>query len=104
MQERLVEMVQEITKAQLLNWRLGTLKDAGDMRPQQVSLAKRNNCETALEVARSARQVLGGNGVTSMYPVMRHMNNLESVITYEGTHEVHTLVVGEDVTGENAFT
>jgi glutaryl-CoA dehydrogenase len=104
MQERLVEMVQEITKAQLLNWRLGTLKDAGDMRPQQVSLAKRNNCETALEVARSARQVLGGNGVTSMYPVMRHMNNLESVVTYEGTHEVHTLVVGEDVTGENAFT
>ena len=104
MQERLVEMVQEITKAQLLNWRLGTLKDADTLRPQQVSLAKRNNCETALEVARSARQVLGGNGVTSMYPVMRHMNNLESVITYEGTHEVHTLVVGEDVTGLNAFT
>ena len=104
MQERLVDMVQEITKAQLLNWRLGTLKDAGTMRPQQVSLAKRNNCQTALEVARSARQVLGGNGVTSMYPVMRHMNNLESVVTYEGTHEVHTLVVGEEVTGENAFT
>jgi len=102
-QERLVEMMQKITTAQLLNWRLGTLKDAGDMRPQQVSLAKRNNCETALEVARSARQVLGGNGVTSMYPVMRHMNNLESVITYEGTHEVHTLVVGEDVTGQSAF-
>jgi glutaryl-CoA dehydrogenase len=104
MQERLVEMVQEITKAQLLNWRLGSLKDAGTMRPQQVSLAKRNNCEMALDVARSARQMLGGNGVTSMYPVMRHMNNLESVITYEGTHEVHTLVVGQDVTGENAFT
>jgi glutaryl-CoA dehydrogenase len=103
MQERLVEMVQEITKAQLLNWRLGTLKDAGTMRPQQVSLAKRNNCEMALDVARSARQMLGGNGVTSQYPVMRHMNNLESVITYEGTHEVHTLVVGQDVTGENAF-
>jgi len=103
MQDRLVEMVQEITKAQLLNWRLGTLKDAGTMRPQQVSLAKRNNCQTALEVARSARQMLGGNGVTSMYPVMRHMNNLESVVTYEGTHEVHTLVVGEDVTGQNAF-
>lgn len=103
MQERLVEMVQEITKAQLLNWRLGTLKDEGTMRPQQVSLAKRNNCEMALEVARSARQMLGGNGVTSMYPVMRHMANLESVITYEGTHEVHTLVVGQDVTGENAF-
>ncbi len=104
MQERLVEMVQEITKAQLLNWRLGSLKDAGTMRPQQVSLAKRNNCEMALEVARSARQMLGGNGVTSMYPVMRHMANLESVVTYEGTHEVHTLVVGQDVTGENAFT
>ena len=103
MQERLVEMVQEITKAQLLNWRLGTLKDAGTMRPQQVSLAKRNNCQMALDVARSARQMLGGNGVTSMYPVMRHMNNLESVVTYEGTHEVHTLVVGQDVTGENAF-
>jgi len=103
-QERLVEMVQEITKAQLLNWRLGTLKDEGTMRPQQVSLAKRNNCEMALEVARSARQVLGGNGVTSMYPVMRHMNNLESVITYEGTHEIHTLVVGQDITGLNAFT
>ncbi len=104
MQERLVDMVQEITKAQLLNWRLGTLKETGTMRPQQVSLAKRNNCQTALEIARSARQMLGGNGVTSMYPVMRHMNNLESVVTYEGTHEVHTLIVGEDVTGLNAFT
>jgi glutaryl-CoA dehydrogenase len=103
MQERLVEMVQEITKAQLLNWRLGTLKDKGTMRPQQVSLAKRNNCDMALDVARSARQMLGGNGVTSQYPVMRHMTNLESVVTYEGTHEVHTLVVGQDVTGQNAF-
>jgi glutaryl-CoA dehydrogenase len=103
MQERLAEMVQEITKAQLLNWRLGTLKDEGQMRAQQVSLAKRNNCQTALEVARSARQVLGGNGVLGMFPVMRHMMNLESVVTYEGTHEVHTLVVGQDVTGENAF-
>lgn len=103
MQERLVEMIEEITKAQLLNWRLGTLKDEGSMRPQQVSLAKRNNCQMALEVARSARQMLGGNGVTSQYPVMRHMANLESVVTYEGTHEVHTLVVGQDVTGENAF-
>ncbi|PSQ98653.1 MAG: acyl-CoA dehydrogenase [Bacteroidetes bacterium QS_9_68_14] len=103
MQERLAEMVQEITKAQLLNWRLGTLKDSEEMRPQQVSLAKRNNCQMALEVARSARQVLGGNGVLGMFPVMRHMMNLESVITYEGTHEVHTLVIGQDVTGENAF-
>lgn len=104
MQERLVEMLQDITKAQLLNWRLGTLKDSGTMRPQQVSLAKRNNCQMALEVARSARQMLGGDGVTGQYPVMRHMANLEGVITYEGTHEVHTLVVGQDVTGENAFT
>ena len=103
MQERLVDMVQEITKAQLLNWRLGTLKDNGTMRPQQVSLAKRNNCQMALDVARSARQMLGGNGVTGMYPVMRHMANLESVVTYEGTHEIHTLIVGQDVTGENAF-
>ncbi len=102
-QERLVEMVQEITKAQLMNWRLGTLMNAGTLRPQQVSLAKRNNCNAALEVARSARQVLGGNGVTKMYPVMRHMANLESVVTYEGTHEIHTLVVGRDVTGESAF-
>lgn len=103
MQERLAEMVQEITKAQLLNWRLGTLKDGETMRPQQVSLAKRNNCQMALEVARSARQMLGGNGVLGMFPVMRHMMNLESVVTYEGTHEVHTLVIGQDVTGENAF-
>jgi glutaryl-CoA dehydrogenase len=95
--------VQEITKAQLLNWRLGTLKDEEAMRAQQVSLAKRNNCQAALEVARSARQILGGNGVLGMFPVMRHMMNLESVVTYEGTHEVHTLVVGQDVTGENAF-
>jgi len=103
-QERLADMVQEITKAQLLNWRLGTLKGAGTMRPQQVSLAKRNNCKVALDICRSARQVLGGNGVLGMYPVMRHMANLESVVTYEGTHEVHTLVVGHDVTGLNAFT
>jgi glutaryl-CoA dehydrogenase len=103
-QERMVEMVQEITKGQLLNWRLGTMMSAGTVRPQQVSLAKRNNCSTALDVARSARQLLGGNGVTKMYPVMRHMANLESVVTYEGTHEIHTLIVGRDVTGENAFT
>lgn len=103
-QERLVDMVQEITKAQLLNFRLAQMKDAGTMRPQQVSLAKRNNCAMALDVARSARQVLGGNGVLGMYPVMRHMMNLESVVTYEGTHEVHTLIVGQDVTGENAFS
>lgn len=104
MQERLVEMVQEITKAQLLNWRLGRLKDEGTIRPQQVSLAKRNNCEMAMDIARSARQMLGGNGITGEHPVMRHMTNLESVVTYEGTHEIHTLVVGQDVTGENAFS
>ncbi|NBC16338.1 MAG: acyl-CoA dehydrogenase [Bacteroidetes bacterium] len=102
-QERLVDMMQEITKAQLLAWRLGTLKDQGTLRPQQVSLAKRNNCQMAADVARSARQVLGGNGVLGMYPVMRHMANLESVLTYEGTHEVHTLIVGRDITGLNAF-
>ncbi len=102
-QERLVDMVQEITKAQLLAWRLSKLKDAGTMRPQQVSLAKRNNVRMALDVARSARQVLGGNGILGMYPVMRHMMNLESVVTYEGTDEIHTLIVGQDVTGESAF-
>ena len=102
-QERLADMLTEITKSQLLAWRLATLKDAGTMRPQQVSLAKRANCVMALAVARSARQVLGGDGVLGMYPVMRHMANLESVVTYEGTHEVHTLVLGQDVTGQNAF-
>ena len=103
-QERLAEMVTQITKAQLLGWRLGAMKDEGTMRPQQVSLAKRNNCEMALAVAHSARQVLGGNGILGMFPVMRHLMNLESVVTYEGTHEVHTLILGHDVTGENAFT
>ena len=102
-QARLADMVTEITKAQLLCWRLAKLKDVGTMRPQQVSMAKRNNCQMALDVARSARQVLGGNGVLGQHPVMRHMMNLESVITYEGTHEVHTLVVGQSVTGLNAF-
>ena len=103
-QERLVDMAQEITKAQLLAWRLGTLKEAGRLKPQQVSLAKRNNCRMAANVARSARQILGGNGVLGMYPVMRHLMNLESVITYEGTDEVHTLIVGRDLTGLNAFS
>ena len=102
-QARLADMITEITKAQLLNWRLAKMKDAGTMRPQHVSLAKRNNCRMALEVARSARQVLGGNGVLGMYPVMRHLMNLESVVTYEGTDEVHTLIVGQAVTGLNAF-
>lgn len=102
-QDRLVDMVEKITKGQLLVRRLAELKDAGSIRPQQISMAKRNNCRMALEVARSARQVLGGNGVLGDHPVMRHMMNLESVITYEGTHEVHTLILGQDVTGFNAF-
>ncbi|HET6568847.1 MAG TPA: acyl-CoA dehydrogenase family protein [Rhodothermales bacterium] len=103
-QERLVDMVQEITKAQLLAWKLAKMKDAGTMRPQQVSLAKRNNVAMAMDIARSARQVLGGDGILGTYPVMRHMMNLESVVTYEGTHEVHTLIVGQDITGLNAFS
>ncbi len=102
-QERLADMVTEITRAQLLAWRLGRLKDAGAMRPAQVSLAKRDNVRMALAVAHSARQVLGGNGVLGMYPVMRHLMNLESVVTYEGTHEIHTLILGHDVTGLDAF-
>ena len=102
-QDRLVDMVEKITKGQLLVRRLAELKDAGSIRPQQISMAKRNNCRMALEVARSARQVLGGNGVLGDHPVMRHMMNLESVITYEGTHEVQTLIIGQDVTGERAF-
>ncbi|MEL6771968.1 MAG: acyl-CoA dehydrogenase family protein [Bacteroidota bacterium] len=102
-QGKLADMLTEITKAQLIAWRLGVLKDAGTMRPQQVSLAKRNNCRMALDVARASRQILGGNGVLGLYPVMRHMANLESVVTYEGTDEVHTLVLGQDITGLNAF-
>lgn len=103
-QERLVEMLTKITHAQLVALRVAQLKDAGTVRPQQVSFAKRANCEMALFVARTARQLLGGNGVLGMFPVMRHMMNLESVVTYEGTHEVHTLIVGQDVTGLNAFS
>lgn len=102
-QARLADMLAGITKAQLLAWRLGRMKDAGTMRPAHVSLAKRENVRMAMEVARSARQVLGGNGVLGIYPVMRHMMNLESVVTYEGTDEVHTLVLGQEITGLNAF-
>jgi glutaryl-CoA dehydrogenase len=102
-QKKLVEMVTEITKAQLLNIQLGRLKDSGKLRFQQVSLAKRNNCEIALNIARSAREILGANGILDEYPVMRHANNLESVKTYEGTHEMHTLIIGEDITGYAAF-
>ena len=102
-QEKLVYMVTEITKAQLLNLQLGRLKDLGSLKFTQVSMAKRNNCEIALDIARMSRQILGANGILDEYPVMRHAANLESVITYEGTHEMHTLIIGEDITGIPAF-
>jgi len=102
-QAKLAVMLTEITKAQLLCVQLGRIKERGALQPAQVSLAKRNNCEIALQIAREARDVLGANGITSEYPVMRHMCNLESVYTYEGTHNVHTLVLGEAVTGLPAY-
>ncbi len=102
-QKKLAEMITEITKAQLLNWRLGVLMNAGKATPQQVSMAKRNSCQIASNIAREARQMLGGMGITGEYPVMRHLMNIESVITYEGTHDVHLLITGMDVTGLNAF-
>jgi glutaryl-CoA dehydrogenase len=102
-QKKLAEMLTEITKAQLLNWRLGVLMTEGKVTPQQVSMAKRNACETAADICREARQVLGGMGITGEYPIMRHMMNLESVITYEGTHDIHLLITGMDITGINAF-
>lgn len=102
-QEKLVFMVAEITKAQLLCLQLGRLKDKLTLRFPQVSLAKRNNVQMALEIARMAREILGANGILDEYPVMRHMANLESVKTYEGTHEMHTLIVGQDITGIQAF-
>jgi glutaryl-CoA dehydrogenase len=102
-QKKLAEMITEITKAQLLNWRLGVLMNEGKVTPQQVSMAKRNSCEIATDICRDARQILGGMGITGEYPVMRHMMNLESVITYEGTHDIHLLITGMDVTGFNAF-
>ena len=102
-QKKLAEMITEITKAQLLVWRLGTLMTEGHATPQQVSMAKRNSCEIATNIARDARQMLGGMGITGEYSVMRHMMNLESVITYEGTHDIHLLITGMDVTGFNAF-
>jgi len=101
-QAKLVHMLSEITKAQLLAWRLGRLKDAGTARAEQVSLAKRNNVGQALEIARLARDVLGANGIVNEYPVIRHMLNLETVNTYEGTYDMHTLIVGRDVTGIDA--
>lgn len=102
-QKKLAEMITEITKAQLLVWRLGTLANDGKATPAQISMAKRNNCNMALEVAREARQIHGGMGITSEYPIMRHMMNLETVLTYEGTHDIHLLITGMDVTGLNAF-
>jgi len=102
-QKKLAEMVTEITKAQLLNWRLGVLMDQHKGTPQQVSMAKRNGCEIAANIAREARQILGGMGITGEYSIMRHMMNIESVLTYEGTHDIHLLITGMDVTGINAF-
>jgi glutaryl-CoA dehydrogenase len=103
-QKKLAEMVTEITKAQLLVWRLGVLMNEGRATAAQISMAKRNNCEMATNIARDARQMLGGMGITGEYSVMRHIMNLESVITYEGTHDIHLLITGMDITGFNAFT
>jgi len=102
-QKKLAEMITEITKAQLLCWRLGKLKNENRATPAQISMAKRNNVNMALEITRDARQMLGGMGITGEYPIMRHMMNLESVVTYEGTHDIHLLITGMDVTGFNAF-
>lgn len=102
-QRKLAEMLTEITKAQLLALRLGQLMNEGRATPSQISMAKRNNVAMALEVARTARQILGGMGIVGDYPIMRHMMNLESVITYEGTHEIHLLITGQDITGISAF-
>ena len=102
-QKKLAEMITEITKAQLLVWRLGVLMNEGRVTPAQISMAKRNSCEIASNIARDARQLLGGMGITGEYSIMRHMMNLESVITYEGTHDIHLLITGMDITGLNAF-
>ncbi|WP_099367117.1 acyl-CoA dehydrogenase family protein [Sphingobacterium sp. 1.A.4] len=102
-QKKLAEMATEITKAQLLSWRLGQLKSENRATPAQISMAKRNNVHMALQVAREARQILGAMGIVGDFPIMRHMMNLESVITYEGTHDVHLLITGQDITGINAF-
>jgi glutaryl-CoA dehydrogenase len=102
-QKKLAEMITEITKAQLMVWRLAILKNENRATPAQISMAKRNSVETALRVARDARQLLGAMGITGEYPVMRHMMNLESVVTYEGTHDIHLLITGMDITGLNAF-
>lgn len=103
-QKKLAEMITEITKAQLLAWRLGKLANQGKASPAQISMAKRNNVAMALNVAREARQIHGGMGITNEYPIMRHMMNLETVLTYEGTHDIHLLITGLDITGLNAFS
>ena len=103
-QEKLVEMATEITKAQLLNYQLGRLKDQGKAKVHHISMAKRNNVNQALKIARTARTILGANGISDEYQAMRHAMNLESVLTYEGTHEIHTLILGQHITGESAFT
>jgi glutaryl-CoA dehydrogenase len=102
-QKKLAEMITEITKAQLLTWRLGVLKNEGKATSAQISMAKRNNVNMAIQIAREARQILGGMGITGEYSIMRHMMNLESVITYEGTHDIHLLITGMDITGISAF-
>ena len=102
-QKKLAEMITEITKAQLLTFRLGQLKNEGRASSAQISMAKRNNVDMAIHIAREARQMLGGMGITGDFSIMRHMMNLESVITYEGTHDIHLLITGLDITGENAF-
>lgn len=102
-QKKLAEMLTEITKAQLLNWKLGKMMNEGKATTAQISLAKRNNVEIALKIAREARQIHGGMGITGEYPIMRHMMNLESVVTYEGTHDIHLLILGQEITGIPAF-
>ncbi len=102
-QKKLAEMLTEITKAQLLNWKLGVMMENGTATTQQISLAKRNSVEVALNIAREARQIHGGMGITGEYPMMRHMMNLESVVTYEGTHDIHLLILGAEITGIPAF-
>ena len=102
-QKKLSEMITEITKAQFLTWRLGVLRNEGRATTAQISMCKRNNVDMALKIAREARQILGAMGITGEYSIMRHMMNLESVITYEGTHDIHLLITGMDITGENSF-
>ena len=103
-QNKLAWMLREITKGQLLAWRLGRLKDSGKLIHQQVSLAKMNNCDIAREIARTSREIHGANGILAEYQAMRHMANLESVYTYEGTHDIHGLIVGEAITGISAIS